>query len=122
MTETVVFTGSDPNAITKEDVMSQLFIGALGPSDSSTATVVGDGLTVHTIGGNVDSATVFEVQDKGRTFWLKNVLSTVGLEGWTMSPQIHEAEDATISNLVSFVYVKLHHNCINSQIKLTTFL
>ena len=81
--------------------MSQLFMGALGPQDGSTATTVGDGLTAHILGGNVGGNTVFEVQDKGRTLYLKNMISTVDLEGWTMSPQIHEAEDATISNAVS---------------------
>ena len=78
--------------------MSQLFMGALGPQDGSTATTVGDGLTAHTLGCNVGCSTVFKVQDKGRTMYLNNILSIVGLEGWTMSPQTHEAEDATISD------------------------
>ena len=114
VTKSVVFTG-EPNAISKEEAMSQLSIGTVGPPESSTATDAGDGLKVHTIGGNVDGNTVFEVQDKGRTFYLKNELSTVGLEGWTMPPQIQEAEDATMSNVVSLIrrppsYSSIHTN------------
>jgi len=100
VTKSVVFTG-ELNAISKEDVMSQLSIGTIGPPEGSTVTDAGDGLTVHTIGDSVDGNTVFEVQDKGRTFYLKNELSTVGLEGWTMPPQIQEAEDATMSNVIT---------------------
>mmetsp|Transcript_30659 Transcript_30659/g.64787 ORF Transcript_30659/g.64787 Transcript_30659/m.64787 type:complete len:1099 (+) Transcript_30659:67-3363(+) len=94
--ESVVFTNIVN--ISKEDVMSQLSMGAPGPQDGSVPTNISNGLTVHMVGGNVDSNTVFEVQDKGRTLYLKNVLSTVSLEGWAMPPQIYEAEDAIISN------------------------
>ena len=92
VTDSVVFTDM---SVTKEDVMSQLFIGSLGPSDGSVATYITDGLTVHTVGGVVDEVTVFEVRDKGRTMYLKNILSMVTLEGWEMTPQIYEAEDAS---------------------------
>ena len=92
VTDSVVFTDM---SVTKEDVMSQLFIGSLGPSDGSVATNITDGLTVHTVGGVVDEVTVFEVRDKGRTMYLKNILSMVTLEGWEMTPQIYEAEDAS---------------------------
>jgi uncharacterized protein (DUF1501 family) len=47
---------------------------------------------------NVDDKAVFEVEDKGRTFYLKNIRSIVSLEGWALaSPQIYEAEEAIIS-------------------------
>jgi hypothetical protein len=91
----VVF--SDVN-VSKEHVMSKLFIGALGPQPGSVNTSLGIGLTAHIAGGIIDGDTVFEVQDKGRTIYLKNTLSTVSLEGWTLAPQIYEAEDAIISN------------------------
>ena len=95
--DNVAFTGTVN--IFKEAVMSQLFMGALGPQDGGTAITVGDGLTAHILGCNVGGNTVFKVQDKGRTLYLKNILSTVGLEGWTMSPQIHEAEDAIFQTM-----------------------
>ena len=84
-----------------KDVMSQLFIGALSPQNGSTTITIGDGLTAYILVCHVGGNTVFEVKEKGRTLYLKNILSTVGLEGWTMSPQTHEAEDATIYAAVS---------------------
>ncbi|KAL7542550.1 hypothetical protein ACHAXR_011864 [Thalassiosira sp. AJA248-18] len=98
VTESVVF--ADINSVSKDDVMSQLFIGALAPQDGdgSTETVLGNGVTVHVVGGNVDTSTVFQIEDKGRTIFLKNTLSTVSLAGWATTPQIYEAEDATINN------------------------
>mmetsp|Transcript_30664 Transcript_30664/g.64801 ORF Transcript_30664/g.64801 Transcript_30664/m.64801 type:complete len:611 (+) Transcript_30664:516-2348(+) len=95
VSESVMFT--DIVNVSKEDVMSQLFLGVLGPQQGSAPTNITDDLTVHMIRGNLDSNTVFEVQDMGRTLYLKNTLSTVRVEGWTMPPQIYEAEDA-ISN------------------------
>ncbi|KAL7537288.1 hypothetical protein ACHAXR_008774, partial [Thalassiosira sp. AJA248-18] len=95
--ESVVFTH---DSVSKEDVISQLFMGVLGPPDGSNATVIANDLTVHTIGDNVDASTVFEVEDKGRTLFFKNVLSTVSLEGWETLPEIYEAEDATMNNAV----------------------
>lgn len=77
--------------------MSQLFMGALGPPEGSNSTILGNGVTVH-VTGAVDGSTVFEVEDKGRTLYFKNLLSTVGLEGWTMPPVIYEAEESTINN------------------------
>ena len=91
----MVFTDTN---MSKENVMSKLFIGALGPQAGSVPTSLGIGFTAHIGGGIIDGDTVFEVQDKGRTIYLKNTLSTVSLEGWTMVPQIYEAEAATISN------------------------
>ncbi len=95
VTEGVVFNTTN---VSKENVMSQLFIGALGPPADSVPTSLSFGLSVHIVGGNIDADTVFEVQDKGRTLYLKNTRSTVSLVGWTMTPQIYEAENATISN------------------------
>lgn len=95
--ESVVFT--DISALSKEDVLSQLFIGALGPHPDSTPTVINDSLTVYHV-GSIDEDTVFEVKDKGRTFLLKNIVQTVNVEGWTMTPQLHEAEAAVTSNAI----------------------
>ena len=86
--------------VSKENVMSQLFIGALGPPTDSVSTSLSVGLSAHLVGGNIDGDTIFEVQDKGRTSYLKNTRSTVSLEGWTMAPKIYEAEDATIANAI----------------------
>ena len=80
--------------------MSQLFIGAIGPPADSVPTSLGVGVSVHIVGGIIDGDTTFEVRDKGRTLYLKNTRSTVSLKGWTMVPQIYEAEDATISNAI----------------------
>lgn len=92
--DAVVFT--DTVGITKDDVMSQLSVGAFGPLVGGTD--LGNGVKVHEAGivGNMD--TVFEVQDKGRTIYLKNMISTVSLEGWEMVPQIYEAENALLVN------------------------
>jgi len=95
VTDSAVFTNIN---VSKENIMSQLFIGAQGPQDDSTRTDIDDNVAVHRVGGNVDRSTVFEIRDKGRTMYLKNMLSTVNLEGWSMTPQIYEAEEATISN------------------------
>ena len=93
----MVFTDAN---VSKENVMSKLFIGALGPQAGSEPISLGIGFTAHVVGveGIIDGDTVFEVQDKGRTIYLKNTLSTVSLEGWTLVPQIYEAEAATMSN------------------------
>ena len=81
--------------------MSQLFIGALGPEAGSDSTNLNNGVIVHAAGIIGSTDTVFEVQDKGRTLYLKNLRSTVSLEGWAeMAPQIYEAEAATINNAV----------------------
>jgi hypothetical protein len=98
VTDNVVF--SSTNNVSTTNVLSQLFIGAVGPQAGSVPTNLANGLTVHVAGGIIDRETVFEVQDKGRTLFLKNTRSTVTLEGWTMTPQIYEAEDATINNAV----------------------
>lgn len=98
MSESVVFTDTN---VSKEDITSQLFIGAQGPEDGSTPLDLGNDVIVHTVGSEVDGSTVFQVEDKGRTMYLKNLVSTVSLEGWTMPPVIHEAEDMIMNNAVS---------------------
>lgn len=114
VTESVVFENL---SITKEDVMSQLFIGALGPPDGSNATNITEDIRAHTVGDVVDEFTVFEVRDKGKTIYLKNIISMVSLQGWEMTPQIYEAEDATVFNAVS-----LANMCLHFKEEMTTFL
>ena len=53
--------------VSKENVMAQLFIGALGPQAGSTAiSLLDSGLTIHRVGNVIDHNTVFEAQDKGQ--------------------------------------------------------
>ena len=100
VSESVVY--NDLVGLSKEDVMSQLFLGSVvGIPEGSTSTDLGNDLKAHVLDGKVDATTVFEVLDKGRTIYLKNVLSTVSVEGWEMVPQIFEAEDAMVKNAVS---------------------
>ena len=119
--ESTVF--DEAGSVSKTDVMSQLFIGALGPPNDSVPTA-GDGFTAHIVGDAVDESTVFEVEDKGRPFFLKNVRSTVSLAsgmGWEIYPKIFEAEDATVVNAVSLYahqlfstmgYIQLNNLCL----------
>ena len=97
VTENAVF--NDIASISKADVLSQLFIGTTGPQNGSVPST-GNQFTAHILGGVVDKSTVFEVEDKGKTFFLKNLRSTVSLRGWEMTPEIYEAEDATVYNSV----------------------
>ena len=74
--------------VSKENVMAQLFIGALGPQAVSTAiSLLDSGLTIHRVGNVTDHNTVFEVQKRGRTMYLKNMRSTVSLKGFLESKQ-----------------------------------
>lgn len=98
VTESVVFT--DTSNVSKEDVMSQLFIGALGPPANSVPENLGVGLVAHKVGGIVDGTTVFQVEDKSRTMYVKNLVSTVNLQGWAAVPEIYEAEGASLLNNV----------------------
>ena len=83
--ESVVF--DDVASISKMGVMSKLFIGAAGnPSDSVAS--VGDGFISHIVAGNVDASTVFEVQDKRKTFFLKNIRSIVKLSTTNNTPSL----------------------------------
>jgi len=74
--ESVVFDNINP--LSKIDVLSQLFIGATGPQNFSVPSP-GDGFIAHIVANAVDASTVFEVQDNGKTFFLKNIKSTVKL-------------------------------------------
>lgn len=94
VSESTVFTSIEV-IDNKEQVMNQLFIGALGPEAGSIPTN-GAGFTAHVVNGIVDASTVFEVMDKGRTFFLKNILSEVHLSGWEFLPVTIEAEDADV--------------------------
>lgn len=91
--ESIVFESIE--AIDKVQVMNQLFIGALGPESGSLPSN-GAGFVAHVVGGTVDTRTVFEVMDKGRTFFLKNIRSEVHLSGWEFLPVTLEAEDAAV--------------------------
>ena len=93
VSESVVFQSIEN--IDKMQVMNQLFLGALGPDAASTSTE-GNGFVAHIVNETVDASTVFEVQDKGRTFFLKNIRSEVNLFGWEFLPIIFEAEDAAV--------------------------
>lgn len=93
VSESVAFDSIE--GIEKEQVMSQLFLGAFGPAAASVP-FSGSGFTAHVVNGQLDASTVFEVQDKGRTFYLKNIVSEVHLHGWETVPTILEAEDAAV--------------------------
>ena len=100
VTESVVF---DDLSMSKDDILSQLYIGADSIPAGSTPTCIPDcdswEYIAHcTVGSTVDADTVFEVEDfAGRKFLLKNKVSTVGLDGWQMPPETYEAESATNS-------------------------
>ena len=103
--ETTVFTDL---SVTKEDVMSQLFIDSSAPQAGRNTTNLGEGVWAHLVGSTVDADTIFEVHDKNRTLYLKNMLSTVELGGWEhIPPQIYEAEDAIQNNTVSSKYITI---------------
>jgi hypothetical protein len=63
--------------LSARDIMDNLFIGATGPQEESTS-FTGDGFTYYTVGNNIDSSTVFEVETRGgKTVFLKNIESKV---------------------------------------------
>ncbi|KAL7461376.1 hypothetical protein ACHAXS_001795, partial [Conticribra weissflogii] len=99
VTESPVF--SENSSISVTDVLSQLFIGADGPPSGSVGTDLGNGVVVHKVDSIIDERSVFEASDdKGRVFFLKNLRSTVNVEGWEGKiPEIYEAEDATTYNV-----------------------
>ena len=91
VSDSVVFTDL---TMTKNDILSQLFIGAPGIRTDSSPEFGVDYIALK-VGNSIDANTVFEVKDfAGRTFFLKNVVSMVGLNGWEMTPRIYEAEEA----------------------------
>lgn len=93
VSESIVFNSIDN--IDKEQVMAKLFLGAIGPEVASIPTS-GAGFVAHVVDGLIDASTVFEVEDKGRTFYLKNIVSEVHLHGWEAAPTLYEAEDASV--------------------------
>ena len=93
VSESVVFDSIEN--VDKDQIMSELFIGATGP-EAGSLPAVGNGFTAFVVNGQIDASTVFEVQDKGRTFFLKNIVSEVHLHGWEAVPMIIEAEDAVV--------------------------
>lgn len=85
------------------EVLSSLFIGSNRPAAGSTAFTA-DGFKYHIVGSDIDENTIFEVKTKGKTLFLKNIRSTVQLQGWeSMAPVIFEAEHATLHNAVSTI-------------------
>lgn len=95
VSESVVF--HDTTNISNADILTNLFLGTTGPPTGS-APNAGDGFIAHIVGGVVDESTVFEIDDRGNTKFLLNLVSTVSLQGWTLPPQIYEAETASINN------------------------
>lgn len=100
VSESVVFDSID--GVDKEQVMAALFLGAVGP-EATSDIINGTGFIAHVVNGIIDESTVFEVEDKGRTFFLKNVVSEVHLSGWTALPMIYEAEDAAVLHNVTIM-------------------
>ena len=97
--ESAVF--EDVQGLSAADVLSSLFIGSSGPAAGST-TFTADGFKYHLLGSSIDEKTVFEVETKGRTLFLKNIRSAVHVQGWeSMTPATFEAEGAMIHNAVS---------------------
>lgn len=104
-----VFVGNTASMIPLrvENILASLTIGHADPKiyDDGLYTEVnhtdaeGMRFTTYTKGGSpttLDEDTVFKVMDgKGRTVFLKNVKSTVHLQGWTAVPLIVEAEAST---------------------------
>ena len=113
VTEEPVF--SSTGAVSKAAIMSQLFIGAYGPP-SGSAPIQGEGFTAHIVNGVMDKRTVFEVQHKGKRLFLKNIRSTVGLRSDVEPTMIYEAEDATIVNAVSLLFLPLRVCSCHSQL------
>lgn len=86
--------------------MSNLFIGTFGPPDAnSSSTTQAEGYTAYVANNVVDENTVFLVAKNGRDYYLRNLVSTVTVEGWQdLTPQIYEAEDAVLTNVVCLVW------------------
>jgi uncharacterized protein (DUF1501 family)/uncharacterized protein (DUF1800 family) len=84
---------------TPSDILSSLSIGAMDPSvyGSEYSPESGSGFVAHVqTPGVYDGTTIFEVVDPvGRKRFLKNVRSTVKLQGWEFPRSLYEAEGAT---------------------------
>lgn len=101
---------SDTN-VSRQDVMANLFLGALGTPKGSNSTDLGNGVIVHVVGDNVDENTVFEIEDiRGKTKFLKNLKSTVTLQGWTLPPEVFEAESASLNNVSISSFISERNN------------
>jgi len=75
--------------VTAEDILSMLVVGAHDPTSLGyTYNNAYDGFTVHQVSeGGLSIDTIFEVRDeKGVTFFLKNVASTVNVVGSSTPP------------------------------------
>ena len=104
VTNDVVFHSGE--GLSVSDILSNLTIGSRPPAEGSTI-IAGDGFQYHLTGSVVDENTIFEVNTKGRTLYLKNVRSTVHIQGWeSIVPKIYEAESARVYNAVS-IYIRV---------------
>ena len=97
--ESIVFY--DITTVSKEDILSQLFVGARGPPGGSVATGA-DAYTAHIVGDTIDETTVFEVNHQGMLLYLRNVRSTVSVG--VGNAQIFQAEEATVTDAVSSIW------------------
>lgn len=87
--------------ITRDDIMSKLFIGTASPETGSSSTYERD-VIAHLVEGRVDEKTVFELRNtEGEPIFLRNLVSSVSVAGWLMPPKKLEAEDATLFDTVS---------------------
>ena len=113
VTDSPVFTAMSDIA-SPDDIVSSLTVGFVDPTSFDDATFIieeGAGFTAYMYIkepgslGEYDENTVFKVTDSvGRTLYLRNVQSTVSLQGYTASytPTVILAEDA--SNYTDVVF------------------
>jgi hypothetical protein len=68
---------------TRDEVLTKLYVGAFNPSYYGTtlvATVLGDGVTMHSVAGQFSKDSIFEVvDDNGVTRFRKNIRSVVAV-------------------------------------------
>lgn len=94
---------------TVDGILSSLQVGHMDPAIFDAGTFIEEteaNFTAYVKSpGSYDIDTVFKVDDEatGRTLFLRNLKSTVSLQGWTYEPEIFEAETA---NNMSDVEVK----------------
>ena len=96
--EEAVFSSDD--VVTAADIVSALRVGHVDPASFDTSTFIEEVETEFTAyvktAGSYDADTIFRVNDEatGRNLFVRNVKSTVSLQGWSYEPDIFEAEDA----------------------------
>jgi len=96
--EEAVFSSAD--VFDAADIISSLRVGHIDPAEFDPVAFVeevGADFTAYVKSeGSYDADTVFKVADEvtGRTLFLRNVKSTVNLQGWNFEPTIFEAETA----------------------------